>query len=188
MEEWSILLKKAGRSSFLGKVDTRWKILRENNGLISISQNTAKWISSGIGLSFIVVCIVVFYLQVPNVIKTRPWKVLGWLIVVCACSYIIIDLALIRKISWRKGYSNLEFKWGIYPFLKTIQLDSKGLTVKFRGFARENMESNSKQVELFLISPKSEMKDICLAKGKKIDFLLPAFDSISGYLEEIKNQ
>ena len=185
MEVWSILLKKATRSPFLGNVDTRWQVLREHDGLICISQNTAKWISSLIALFFILVCIVFFYLQVPNTIESRPWKIMGWIVVVCVCGYFIIDLAKIRKIAWRKGNSYLEFKWGIYPFLKTIRLNAKGLTAKVKHFSYKNIKGSSKQIGLFLISPNPDMCDICLARAKKTDFLLPSLDAISKFLEEI---
>ncbi len=188
VEEWPILLNKSGRRSFLGNVDTFWQILRERDGLISVSQNTAKLISSLIALFFIFVCYVVFYLQVHNAIESRLLKIVGWFVAVCICSYFIIDLATIRKISWRKGGSYLEFKWGIYPFLKTIRLDPKGLTAELKDLPCKNIESSSKKLGLFLISPKPDMCDIYLARGKKIDFLLPTLDAISKFLEEIESQ
>lgn len=188
MEEWSILLKKAGRSSFLGNVDTFWQMLRERDGLISVSQNTAKLISSIIALFIICVCYVVFYLQVHNAIESRLWKIVGWFVAVCICGYFIIDLATIRKISWRNGGSYLEFKWGIYPFLKTIRLDPTGFTAELKHPTCKNVGSSSKQLGLFLISPKPDMCDICLARGKKIDFLLPTLNEITKFLKEIESR
>lgn len=187
MGEWFALLKKAGRRSFLGYVDTRWRILRERNGVIVVSQRTAKCISSLIGLLLIAVGFLVYRFQVSQSIESGLAKFGPIFIIVCSCLYFAIDLTRTRQISWKKGGSDLQFTWGFYPFLRTAKLKSNGLKVELRNLSHGNKGRKSNPVGLFLISPLSDCADIFLAKGRKQRFVLPVFEAMAQFLGKAKN-
>lgn len=180
ISQWNCLISKATKTSYLGHIGTRWRVINTARGNIRISLFNEKFMQSLIcSISVLIALLLLLFLLL--VLTKRPLvgKDSWYFVVPVIWLFVGLRFGYTRKLLWKRNNDKIDFIFGFYPFLKSVSLNKSYLS------ARLQWSNKTKCTKPIVYLYNSKYSDSCLklVTATSRQWIVPVLDVLSEILD-----